>query len=243
MITMSPADQLSLVAVLMMASIHIMAVPLEHGLLDRPRWISIANGLSVAYVVVHLLPELAEMQREWIEAWPDRPFRWLDRQVYYAALIGLLLALGLDRLSSRTTTPGPRFWIHTISFAVYNVIIGGFALHIKRPSLLILAMCAFGAHFLVTDHGLNRLDGRAYARYGRWMLAGAIVLGWLTAIATKPHVVVVAALTGLLSGGILLDVMKEEIPKKYEGHFPAFVGSALGYSLLLLLTRYSEVLG
>jgi len=239
--SMSLAHQWSLVAVLLMACVHVMAARLDRGPFARPQWLSIANGLSVAYVLVHLLPELADMQSDWIKAWPDRPLRWLDRQVYYAALIGLLLALGLERVTSRKARPEPTFWLHTSLFALYNLIVGGFALQIQRPSLLIFATIGFGAHFFVTDHGLNRQHPRAYAHYGRWVLAGAILLGWIVAIATRPHVIIVAALTGLLGGGMLLDVIKDEIPEKQEGQFALFVVGALGYASLLLIARYTIV--
>jgi hypothetical protein len=227
----------SLGAVVLMAALHVFAAQLGRAL-GRPTWIPIANGLSVAYVIVHLLPEMAETQAEWLAAWPDRPLGWLDRQVYVAALLGLLLSLWLDRLASRRASPGATFWLDTGSFAIYNVIIGGLGLRVRSLLPLILAAIAFGAHFLVNDHGLYTRNSRDYARSGRWLLAGSIILGWVLVTATRPHVIVVAALLGLLSGGIMLNVIKDEVPDKREGRYALFVLGAVVYASLLLAIRY-----
>jgi hypothetical protein len=125
-----------------------------------------------------------------------------------------------------------RFWLHTGSFAVYNLLIGGLALRLTRIAPLAVATFAFGAHFLVNDHGLQRQHGRAYESAGRWVLASAILGGWLIALVWRPPAVVGIGLLGLLSGGIILNVLKEEIPS--EGRFSAFVAGTLAYAALLL---------
>jgi hypothetical protein len=236
---MSSAAQISLTGVVVLALLHVFAGRLHGDTLARPTWLSVASGLSVAYVFVHLLPELAETQVRWLEARPERPFVWLDRQVYLATLAGVILALGLDRLTAGRGTRGPRFWLHTASFAIYNLLVGGFALRVHSVLPMVLAVIAFGAHFLVNDHGLHAQYGRAYTRYGRWLLAAAIVVGWLIAMVSRPPVVLVATLLGMLSGGIILNVIKEELPEKREGRFSAFVAGATGYAALLLALRYS----
>lgn len=230
---MAPDLGVSLIAVLALALIHVLAGRVHRGEEGRSTWLSAASGMSVAYVFVYLLPELAEAQELWLEARPHRRLIWLERQVYLAALVGVLIALGVDRATAR---PGDRrrFWLETSSFAVYNLLIGVFSVRLTRPIPLVLAVLAFGAHFLVNDRTLQARYGRDYERTARWILAAAILAGWLVAVLLRPPVVVVAPLLALLSGGIILNVIKEELPEQSERRFAALAAGAIGYSLLLL---------
>ncbi|MBX3156579.1 MAG: hypothetical protein KF773_11305 [Deltaproteobacteria bacterium] len=229
---------LSLVAVCALATLHVLAPRLHGDALERPTWLSVAGGMSVAYVLVYLLPELAESQHAWLEAWPDRPFRWLDRQVYVTAMFGIILALGIT-YAAEGRRPGMRFWPNTVMFALHNGIVGAVGLRVDGVLPLALALLAFGAHFLVNDHALQTQHPRAFARYGRWVLAGSLVFGWtLSEMLGHPHVILVAALLGFLSGSIILNSIKEELPGKQQGRFPLFVVGALLYTTILLALAY-----
>ena len=121
-----------------------------------------AGGLSVAYVFVHLLPELAEALEG--GEWPA----FLESHVYLVALVGLAVFYGLDRvaITSRwskrevgkegSTSPGV-FWPHISTFAVYNFLIGYLLLHRidTGPGNLPLLFVAMALHFPVNDHGLR----------------------------------------------------------------------------------------
>jgi hypothetical protein len=231
------ASVLSLVGALALAMLHLAAGRLHRGAEVRPAWLTAASGMSVAYVFVHLLPDLAETQARWLEARADRALWWLENQVYLATLLGVIVSLGLARASPR----GERryFWPRLTSFAVYNALIGGFALRYHSVTALLLALVAYGAHFLINDHSLHRTYGRGYERIGRWVLAGSIVVGWLVAVLWRPPVVVVATAVGLIAGGIVLNAIKEELPER-EARFAPWVAGAVGYTLLLLALAYTS---
>lgn len=228
----------SAIGVLVLAGVHLVAGHLHRGAPRRPSWLSAAGGMSIAYVFVHLLPDLNETQQAWLEARPARALDWLDTQIYLAALLGVVLAVALDRVTR--TGRRRRFWVHTGAFAIYNALIGGFALRVHGLAPLVLAVIAFGAHFVINDHSLYVQYGRAYERAGRWVLAAAIVLGWLVATLWSPPVVMVAAMLGLVSGGIIVNVIKEELPGAHSGRLSPWVAGALGYALLLLTLTYAQ---
>ena len=230
------ATALSLVGVLVLATLHLAAGRLHRGADVRPGWLTAASGMSVAYVFVHLLPELAETQARWLEARADRALWWLENQVYLATLLGVTLALGLERVTRGERSN--RFWLHLTSFAIYNALIGGFALRLHNVTALLLALVAFGAHFLLNDHSLHLQYGRGYERIGRWVLAGSIVVGWLLALVWTPPVVV-AAVLAMIAGGIVLNVIKEELPER-GARFAPWVAGAVSYTLLLLAFAYSQ---
>ena len=164
----------------------------------RSIWLSVAGGISVAYVFVHLLPELAEGQETVAEALEGgEGLAFLESHVYLVALVGLAVFYGLDRLAitSRrskreagkedSTSPGV-FWLHIFSFAVYNFLIGYLLLHRidTGPGNLLLFFVAMAMHFPVNAHGLREHRKGAYVRAGRRVIAAAVVLGWVAGLLT-----------------------------------------------------------
>jgi hypothetical protein len=238
----------SLVVVALLAVLHVLAGRIHRlyfrkasgAATARPRWLSAASGISIAYVFVRLLPELGEVQSRWLEAHTKRPLWWLESQIYVVALFGLLFALGIARTIDSPGHERRHFRARAGSLAVYNVLVGALIHHMHGGVTLMLALLAFGAHLFVNDHALRSEHGRECERVGRWLLASAIVAGWLIAELWRPPLTVAAVFMGLVSGGIILNVLAEEIPKEHEGSFVALVGGALAYSALLLALVFGE---
>lgn len=242
----------SLAALLLLVLVHLVTPSLRF-LDGAPRtvWLSAAGGVSVAYVFVHLLPELAEA-REVVSLDPGQRERG-GRGIFLVALAGLLVFYGLDRLaktsrgrdrSAREAGAGAEedatspavFWTHMASFAVYNLLVGYLLLHREgaAPGTLPLFAAAMALHFVVTDYGLAEDHKTPYRRLGRWLLAGAATAGWVLGLATELPEAWVAALTAFLGGGVVLNVLKEEVPSERQSRFWAFAGGAAGYAALLL---------
>ena len=215
----------------------------------RSIWLSVAGGVSVAYVFVHLLPELAEHQERIAERVAEESglVAAMENHIYLGALIGLALFYGLDRLARRSAheekqagrpekPPRGIFWIHLLSFAAYNFLVGYLLLHREEAGLLALFLYGFAMalHFLVNDQGLREHHGRAYDREGRWLLALAPVAGWATGLAVSISTTLISALFALLAGGIILNVLKEELPEDRDSRFRAFAAGAGLYAALLL---------
>ena len=217
----------------------------------RSIWLSIAGGVSVAYVFVHLLPELAQHQETILEGLGGEGgfLARLERHSYVIALIGLATFYGLDRLARQSARSGPRsggerrptrgiFWTHLIAFAVYNLLIGYLLVHREGGALSGLAIyaVAMGLHFIVNDQGLSELHGDIYDAEGRWLLAAAPLAGWAIGMLTEIPPIAVAALFAFLAGGVILNVLKEELPEDRESRFWAFALGTAGYAAILLST-------
>ena len=54
------------------------------------------------------------------------------------------------------------------------------------------------------------------------MLAGAVLLGWVIDLLTEIPEVAIAVLVAFLAGGVVLNVLKEELPEERESRFWAF---------------------
>jgi hypothetical protein len=83
--------------------------------------------------------------------------------------------------------------------------------------------------FLGIDHSLRRDHGIAYDHYGRFVMAGAVLSGWLVAELTAVSKPVVITGLGLVSGGVVMNSMVMELPEGQEGRFWPF---ALGRSAM-----------
>ena len=73
-----------------------------------------------------------------------------------------------------------------------------------------------------------------FRRRGRFLLAGALLLGWVQAAAAAPaQTLVVNLLTALLGGSVLLNVFKEVLPSGRRSSFLWFLVGAVLYAVLL----------
>jgi hypothetical protein len=237
----------SLAAALAFAAIHLFAGTLR--LIDampRSRGLSLAGGVSVAYVCVRLLPELAAAE-DVVRRVVREPLAFLEHHVYLLALAGLVTFYGLERTArlsrqseeaagGEQVTSGPVFWLQITTFAVYNAIIGYLLLHRVDPGArsLVLFVVAIGLHLFVVDHALHGHNPGRYERAGRFVLAGAVVAGWIVGMLWSVSEVALAVLTAFLGGGVLLNVLKEELPDERQSRFWAFALGATAYAVILL---------
>lgn len=237
----------SFFAVAGLVAVHLFSEKLRF-LETTPRsvWLSVAGGVSVAYVFVHLIPELAENQEVLAEA-AGESLAFLERHVYLVALIGLATFYGLERAArvsrGRGRGRGEKspasvgvFWLHMFSFSVYNAIIGYLLLHREDQGLgtLLFFFLAMALHFLVNDFGLREHHRDTYRRTGRWVLAAAIFLGWVVGVFTEISEAALAVLIAFIAGGVILNVLKEELPEERQSRFWAFALGAAAYAALLI---------
>lgn len=227
------------IALLGLMAVHLFAGGLRFlHVVPRSAWLSAAGGVSVAYVMVHLLPELEAGQQAVDEGLSG--LRFLEDHVYLMALFGLALFYWVDLL----TRDGPglqpsdwRFRANIASFALYNGVIGYLIVHREDQSgtgLLLFAV-ALGLHFVVTDFGLRQRHRGAYDRVARFLLVGAIAVGWIVGEATEISEAALGLLIAFIGGGVILNVMKEELPEDRRSRFWAFAAGAAGYAALLQL--------
>ncbi|GGK65620.1 hypothetical protein ACD591_02110 [Rufibacter glacialis] len=215
--------------------------------MPRSIWLSGAGGVSVAYVFLHLFPELQEGQAHVEKAARGQGLFFLEHHMYVMALVGLVLFYGIERLAINTRrggkgagdeTPVSVFWVHMGSFALYNALIG-YLLHKREEESaqeILFYWVAMALHFLVNDFGLREHHKERYQKLGRWLLVAALALGWGIGLLVEVSAAATALLLAFLAGGVILNVLKEELPEERESRFSAFlVGTAVYAALLLLL--------
>lgn len=213
--------------------------------IPRSRWLSIASGSSVAYVFLHLLPELTTAQQS-IEGALDGVAGAFSHQAYFIAAIGLTVFYGLERLAFRRSngelTRHPDddatiFWVHIGSFGTYNLLIGYLlADRVSDPGEYVAFVTALALHFVVNDYGLRKHHEDRYRHTGRWLLSLAVILGALVGSLLELPPPVVLAFLAFVAGGIVLNVLKEELPPERESRFWPFAMGMLAFAVFLGLT-------
>ena len=206
--------------------------------IPRSKWLSFAGGASVAYVFLHLLPEVASAARaieERVEVWGiAEDIAWL------LALVGLALFYAVEvrnRSSKRSGEAGNSiFWFSMASYAIYNFLIG-YLLHERSNDRADLALfvVAMALHFMVNDMALREHHKKPYRAVGRWVLAGAIASGAVAGLMIEVSEAAIGAALAFVGGGVILNVMKEELPDEAESSFASFAVGAASYGLLLLI--------
>ena len=232
---------------IMLALVHIFASRTEW-LSQWPRrwWVSFAGGISIAYIFLDILPELDHAQKE-IEHGINFLMEYLESHVYLLALAGLAIFYGLEKLALRSRQYNQQitgknitslgiFWVHIISFGLYNLILGYLLRESENHGLqaCLILFVALAMHFIVNDVRLREHHQHAYDQLGRWLLAGAILVGWILGQAIQVNAAAIAAIWAFVAGGIILNVLKEELPEEQESHFGMFVFGAGIYSIILL---------
>jgi len=238
----------TLLTVLVLAIVHLYAgTTAALGHQWRPRALSAASGVSVAYVFLDLLPDLAEQQ-----SLIDRAglFPGLDRHIYILALVGLTVSLWVETASRESRrrrramgepdqTGTATFWLSIISFMVLNAAIG-YAVASpgdRAVEPLWMFAVAMGLHFMANDHSLVEHHGERYQRIGRWLLVAGLIAGWL--IGTLPAVEIrpdiLALVLAYIAGGTIMNILRHELPDTdRSSDVFAFATAATVYGVLLL---------
>lgn len=218
--------------------------------IPRSRWLSFAGGVAVAYIFLHVLPELSSHQATFAQAL-HLPRLRAEGLVYGLALFGLSLFYGVERMAKRSRErsreqngrdrmeAGP-LWVHIGSFAVINLLIGYLLLHREEngPWSLTLYFVAMALHFLTADFGMRQDHPEAYDRIGRWMIAAAVIAGWLFGLFVEIPEVAIGFVFAFVAGGVVLNVMKEELPEERKSRFLPFLGGVTLYGALVTLEQY-----
>ncbi|RQH03556.1 hypothetical protein EA472_02080 [Natrarchaeobius oligotrophus] len=214
--------------------------------LPRRYLLSLTGGVSIVYAFVHLFPELDE-RRDALEGVSVLVWSLAAHHVYAIAFVGLALFYGLERLATvsrdrevdRRLEPlseDPIFWVHVGSFAVYNAFIG-YALVRGETGADNVALfgVAMALHLFGNDEAMEQHHRELYARFGKWILAGSVVVGAAAGALYAIGDVAFATLLALLTGGIVFNAIKDELPRTRESRFWPFAAGSVGYGVLLLI--------
>lgn len=228
------------IALLVLAAIHLFANRTEIlGWIWKKNFLSFAAGISFAYVFVDLLPELEKglpvLKRSFGDLLP-----YLDRHTYVIALLGVLFYYGLH--TSSTGTSDRNFWVSLGGYSLFNFFVGASLSDSNNPEIqpLFLFTIAMGMHYFISDHNANEENFTLYNRKGRWILVLALFLGYIVGYLTSIPDTIVAIAVSFISGGVLLNVLRYELPKREQVGYYFFLTGSLIFTLIILTLSYTQ---
>ena len=232
-------------AVFLFGSNVLLPAPLRS---HRRKLLSFGAGVTIAYVFVHLLPELeaareALVHNEARMALPIFAFR-----VYLAALIGFMAFYALGQMIAKAHAPAGaekavhevnrlHRAVHTGGFLVYVWLVGYLAVRGFEAGATPIALyaAALGLHFLSLDFSFFREYGAWYDRTVRYAFVFAPLAGWAVGMFVEFSPFFTAALLGFISGGIILNATVSELPRENEGRPLYFLLGGAFYTALLII--------
>jgi zinc transporter ZupT len=215
----------------------------------RSALLSFAGGVAVAYIFLHVMPELASHQQTFANAWGLSDSA-AEAWVYLVALTGLVVFFGLERGAKlsrgrrRARTGEDRveaelMVLQLVSFAFFNFLLGYLLTHREQTGLFSLAIyvAAMVFHIAISDYGLRQDHKHDYQARTRWVQAAAVLAGWAVGALTEVPPIFIGLLFAFLAGGVVLNVLKEELPEERKSRFWPFAAGTAAFAGLLLMMR------
>jgi zinc transporter ZupT len=162
---------LALTAVLAagLAAVHIAAGKLRFlDVVPRSRWLSFSGGVAVAYVFLHILPELSS-HRETFGASLGGSAEAAEAWVYSVALVGLAAFYGLERAARQSRVQAAR---RENCRSRDHLAPHRFVRDLQRPHW-VSAAPSRRERPVAAPHVFP-------GRIGRWLMASAVLFGWVT---------------------------------------------------------------
>ena len=189
---------------------------------------SFAGGIGVGYMFVIILPALSSWQasaNQEIES---------ERLVFACAMAGFsgyyLLRIAVARLDDNRRGRAVAL-LQLGGYTAYSVIIGFMLAQYAEygPVWLAFYTVALGLHLYMNDRCVLR--ERTWAAAGPLLLAGAILAGWSAGLALPQVYSVAVLLFAVLAGGMILNILNDELPRGGDGTALHFVLGTVAVTL------------
>lgn len=227
---------MSLFSVVIFACIHLWAEKLRNlSSAFHSRFLSTGGGVAIAYVFIDLLPKLSKsemvVKNSMLQSLP-----FFESHVYIMALLGFLLFFTVDRSKKLFQNQSYYFWLSLCSYASFNFLMGYAIVDENNPEVqpLFLFTVAMALHYFMNDYSLNQAHGIAYNSYGKWLLISSLFFGWIVGLLTELSEAGVALMSAFIGGGVIMNVIRHELPEENPNSLGAFLLAAFTYSIILL---------
>ncbi|MDB2613993.1 hypothetical protein N9Y92_02405 [Chlamydiales bacterium] len=223
-----------LLALILLAFVHLFANQSKvSGRLWHGSFLSFAAGVSFSYVFIDLLPKLEKSQPT-IESAIGLIIPYLDHHSYLIALLGVLFYYGLHTKSKSGKERS--YWLFLSGYLLFNLFVGASLSNTNNPDIqpLFLFTIGMSMHYFVRDHNASIDAPQLFVKETRFLLVIALIIGYLIGKFTSIPEAFIAICISFISGGILLNVMRYELPKREQVGYLFFLSGSLIYTIILL---------
>ena len=228
-------------AILLMAAAYILYPGFEKAASAHQHlWIPFTGGVAIGYVFLYLLPKLSDYTDS-IRVEDVQGIREiLDYRVYLYGLLGFVFYYFVDQYKAQKNRKqiGPKILLGS-GFFIYSLLTGYILANWSRPGLIpvFLAGSILTLHLLGVNHQLRKWHRRVFDDYFRWLFAFALIIGWGAGIFLDIPREMEIAVTGMLAGGIITNIMNEEIPNRNPYKIVPFIAGVVLITIVAVFTR------
>lgn len=193
----------------------------------RKWWLSFSGGVAVAYVFIHLIPELHKIT--------DVAGSSLT---FSLTLFGTVTYFGTAKFvkeSKRTPDSRLAFITQMTTLVPYFFTVGYFLERLDTLTALTSYTVAVGIHLVGFGYDQKEDHKERYTYSVVGTLASVLIAGTIASYFYKLDELTLNLLLAFVVGGILLNSIKEEIPTINQSRFWAFAAGSISTGILLLL--------
>ena len=191
---------------------------------------SFAAGLSIAYLLLYLLPELYGGIQEF------------ERTLFLFVLLGAMAFHIVEKYIYQHEGRDKRIFdlrvLHAVAFLIYHIIIGIIIVSINAVSSIggVLFFIPILFYTLASQVSLSNLHAHVTEKiFLRMLLSGSTLFGVLLASFILVPQALHYSLLAFIAGALLYNVMVEVVPKEKEGDILFFIFGSISYIILIFL--------
>lgn len=193
----------------------------------RKWWLSFSGGVAVAYVFIHLIPELHKIT--------DVAGNSLTFSLTLFGTVTYFGAAKFVKESKRTPDSRLAFITQMTTLVPYFFTVGYFLERLDTLTALASYTVAVGIHLVGFGYDQKEDHKERYTYSVVGTLASVLIAGTIASYFYKLDELTLNLLLAFVVGGILLNSIKEEIPTINQSRFWAFAAGAISTGILLLL--------
>lgn len=190
---------------------------------------SFSGGMAIAYVFIHLLPELESSEKV------------LGSSLHFIVLIGFLLFYSMQSLvwKSNINQKNQHFWLFYIEilfYCLYNgLLVYSLPEQFQQMFLFaVLYLISIGFHLLNNNYTLSKKYPHKFKFWGRYYLIASVVSGFLIYLLANPTKEFISdCIIAMLAGSIMFNVFYEELPSPKTSSVHWFAIGVMAYVILL----------
>jgi len=244
-------DVISFSGLLVLAAVHIICGKNNWWHFFEVRgWVSFSAGASVAYVFIHVFPDISILQQQ-ISGIPSHHYngRFFNQPLYLTALAGICLPYLLDTLELTYTEQDKKchdqvhqgiFGIRKLLYMLYNMMLAYMIVnrHIEGIISVKIIVLVLSMHFIVLNAYFIEVYNDLFKTHVRWFAILGLVLGGVLAKTVIVPDYILAYVFSLVGGIITYAALKQELPKTNHRAPFHFLAGVLCFSLLILSVPY-----
>jgi len=244
-------DIISLIGLSVLATVHLLCGKNSWwNFFEAHGWVSFSAGASVAYVFIHVFPDISILQQQFSGV-PSHHYKgqFFNQPLYLTALAGLCLPYFLDTLELSYTEEGKKcheqvhqsiFGIRKLLYMLYNVMLAYMIVNRHNEGVLSMKIIVLvlSMHFIVLNANFREIYQELFKQYVRWFAVLGLILGGVLAKTVTIPGFILAYVFALIGGIITYTALKQELPKTNHRAPFHFLAGVVCFSLLILSVPY-----